>query len=57
MISKWLYLQQEYQGDNTNKITVSQDFGGNKYSKNIRGLSEWDKYNKNFKDLGGVRTF
>ena len=34
MISKWLYLQQEYQGDNTNKITVSQDFGGNKYSKN-----------------------
>ena len=57
MISKWLYLQQEYQGDNTNKITVSQDFGGNKYSKNIRDLSEWDKYNKNIKDLGGVRTF
>ena len=23
---------------NTNKIIVSQDFGGNKYSKNINGL-------------------
>ena len=29
------YLQQKYQSDNTNKIIVSQDFGGNKYSKNI----------------------
>ena len=40
MISKWLYLQQKYHGDNTNKIIVSQDFGGNKYNKNIKGLSE-----------------
>ena len=29
-------MQQKYQSDNTNKIIVSQDFGGNKYSKNIR---------------------
>ena len=40
MISKWLYLQQKYQGDNANKIILSQDFGGNKYSKNIKGLGE-----------------
>ena len=27
-------VQQRLTSDNTNKITVSQDFGGNKYSKN-----------------------
>ena len=30
----WKYLQQKYQIDNTNKTIVSQDFGGNQYSKN-----------------------
>ena len=29
-------VQQKYQSDNTNKIIVSQDFGGNKYSQNSR---------------------
>ena len=27
-------MQEKYQSDNANKIIVSQDFGGNKYSKN-----------------------
>ena len=29
-------VQQKYQSDNTCKIIVSQDFGENKYNKNIR---------------------
>ena len=37
--SDYIY-NKKYQSDNTNKIIVSQDFGENKYSKNIKGLSE-----------------
>ena len=36
MILEWYYLQQKYQSDNTNKIIMPQDFGGNKYGKNIK---------------------
>ena len=35
LIKSW-YLKQEYQSDNAGKMIVSQGFGGNKYSKNIR---------------------
>ena len=35
LIKSW-YLKQEYQSDNAGKMIVSQGFGGDKYSKNIR---------------------
>ena len=35
LIKSW-QLKQEYQSDNAGKMIVSQGFGGDKYSKNIR---------------------